>query len=269
MKQNNPLKTILLDMDGVLWHGSKPVLEIRLLFDRIQELDLQAFCVTNNSTRSVSYHLDKLKGFGVSLDPSQILTSAEATADFLEGKFRKRGSLFVIGERGVRDALEKSGFQILEDGSAKDVIAVVIGLDQDLTYRDLNLAVHYIRQGAYFVGTNPDLTIPTPTGAAPGAGAIIRGVELSSGKRAHVIGKPHSALYSLALARAKSLPEETLMIGDRLETDIFGAQQMGIRTAVVLTGIATKEQAATWDPKPDIIAANAHQVLDEIRNNDE
>lgn len=269
MKQNNNLKTILLDMDGVLWQGSKPVLEIGLLFDRIQKLGVQAFCVTNNSTRSVSYHLDKLKGFGVALDPSRIITSAEATAEYMEVKFPNRGNLFVIGESGIRDALERSGFQILDTGSAQEVIAVVIGLDQELTYRDLDLAVGYLQLGAYFVGTNPDLTIPTPTGTAPGAGAIIRGVELSSGKKAHIIGKPHPGLYSLALARAKSLPEETLMIGDRLETDISGAQQMGIRTAVVLTGIATKEQAAAWDPKPDIIAINALQVLDQIRNSDE
>lgn len=268
MNQNTSLKTILLDMDGVLWHGPKPVLDIRQLFARIQKLGLEVFCITNNSTRPVSYHLDKLKGFGVTLHPSRVITSAEATAEYLVGKFPRRGGLFVIGESGIRDALESSGFQILENGSTKELIAVVIGLDQRLTYQDLDLAVGYLRRGAYFVGTNPDLTIPTPSGTAPGAGAIIRGVELSSGKKAHIIGKPHSALYSIALARAKSLPEETLMIGDRLETDILGAQQMGIKTALVLTGIANMEQVASWDPEPDIIAANALQVLDEIRNND-
>jgi len=268
MKQKNTLKTILLDMDGVLWQGPQPVLEIRLLFDRIQKLGAQALCVTNNSTRSVSYHLDMLKGFGVSLDPSSIITSAEATAHYLEGKFPRRGSLFVIGESGLRDALVRSGFQVLADGSGKEAIAVVIGLDREFTYRDLELAVRYVGQGAEFIGTNPDLTIPTPTGVAPGAGAIIRGVELSSGKKAHIIGKPHPELFTLALTRAKSLPSETLMIGDRLETDILGAQKMGMKTAVVLTGITREEQATTWDPKPDIIAADALQVLDAIRNND-
>lgn len=255
-------------MDGVLWHGSKPVVDIRLLFDGIQELGFQAFCVTNNSTRSVSYHQQRLEGYGVSLEPARIITSAGATAEYLEAKFPGRGSLYVIGESGLTNALEDSGFQILKDGSAREALAVVIGLDREFTYHDMDQAIRYIQQGAYLIGTNPDLTIPTPTGLAPGAGAIIKGIELSSGKKAHIIGKPYSALYSLALTRAESLPEETLMIGDRLETDIFGAQQMAIKTALVLTGIASQEQAAAWDPRPDIIAANALLVLDEIRKND-
>ena len=267
MNQHNSLKTILLDMDGVLWHGSQPVLDIKLLFDRIHEMDIQPFCVTNNSTRSINYHLDILAGFGVALEPSRVITSAEATAAFLIDKFPQSGDLFVIGERGIIEALEQRGFQILKGDSGQKVLAVVVGLDRELTYRDLDLAGRFIDRGALFVGTNPDLTIPTPDGTAPGAGTIIKGIEAASGVAAYIIGKPYTTLYSLALRRANSLPEETLMIGDRLETDILGAQKLGLKTALVLSGITSRKQAEEWDPVPDIIADDALQVIDLIRKN--
>jgi 4-nitrophenyl phosphatase len=267
MKQYSRLKTILLDMDGVLWHGSKPVLDIGLLFDRIQKMDIQSYCVTNNSTRSINYHLDYLEGFGVSLDPSQIITSAEATAAFLEGKFPHRGILYVIGEEGIKEALETRGFQVLDSDSDNEPLAVVVGCDREFTYRHLDQAVRFIRRGALFVGTNPDLTFPTPTGPSPGAGTIIKAIEVAGGEAPYIIGKPYPTLYSLALSRANSLPEESLMIGDRLETDILGAQQLGLRTALVLSGITTREQAEDWDPAPDIIADSALHALDFILKN--
>ena len=252
-------------MDGVLWHGSKPVIDIKALFDRIQELGIKPFCVTNNSTRTVSYHLDILEGFGVSLDSSQIITSAEATAEFVKDEFPQLGSLFVIGEEGIKEALAARGFQMIEDDSGQTALAVVVGLDQEMTYRDLDLAVRFLHRGALFIGTNPDLTIPTPAGPAPGAGTLIKSIEVSSGKKPAIIGKPYPALYTLALTRASGLPQETLMIGDRLETDILGAQKLGLRTALVLSGIATRKQGEDWDPKPDMIAEDALQVIELIR----
>jgi 4-nitrophenyl phosphatase len=266
MKHSQPLKTILLDMDGVLWHGAKPVIDIKRLFDSIQAMDLQPYCVTNNSTRSISFHLEKLKGFGVSLDSSQIITSAEATAGFLLEKFPQQGTLFAVGEEGLQEALQSKGFRLMDHDSGQQVAAVVVGLDRNLTYQDLDLATRYLGRGAFFVGTNPDLTIPTPTGEAPGAGTIIKGIEVASGKTPLIIGKPFSTLYSLALSRSNSLPEETLMIGDRLETDIGGAQQVGIRTALVLSGISTQEDADTWDPAPELVADDAVQVLEMLVN---
>ena len=258
------MKTILLDMDGVLWRGSKPVLNIKHLFDAIQALSLKPYCVTNNAARTVSYHLEKLEGFGVSLDPSQIITSAEATAAFLLEKFPQQGVLFVIGETGLQTALQEKGFRLTKDASDQDVTAVVVGLDRSLTYGDLALAGKYIRDGALFVGTNPDLTFPTPNGQVPGAGTIIKAVEVSSGVEPLMIGKPFPTLYREALSRSNSSAEETLMIGDRLETDILGAQQLGIRTGLVLSGIATQEQADRWDPPPDLVGLDALQLIEKL-----
>lgn len=261
MKPKLHLKAILLDMDGVLWHGSSALLDVQMLFDRIQDLGLGTFCVTNNSTRPVSYHLKKMRAMGVDLDQSQILTSAEATASYLKREFLSPGAVYVIGEAGIRMALEERGFQLL-DGEDVPAQAVVVGLDQSFTYRKFELAVRYLQEGAMFVGTNPDPTIPTPTGSAPGAGALIKGVEVSSGVKAHIIGKPHPGLFREALSRAECLPHEALMIGDRLDTDIQGAQQLGLKTALVLSGITTREMAYSWEPKPDFIADTALEVIE-------
>ena len=251
-------------MDGVLWHAYQPLVDVKFLFKRIHEMGLTAFCVTNNSTRSVSSHLKGLAGLGIELDAYQIITSAEATAAFLEGKYPQKGNLFVIGERGLREALEDKGFGIQANHTGEEVLAVIVGLDQQLVYQDLRQAVDHLQRGADFVGTNPDLTIPTSAGPAPGAGTIIRGIEVSSGVTPQIIGKPHQALFQLALTRAKCEPGEALMVGDRLETDIRGAQAMGIHTALVLSGISSREQAENWEPKPDIIADDVLQVLELI-----
>ncbi len=264
MKGQINLKAILLDMDGVLWRGSESVVDIPLLFDRINSLGFQAFCVTNNSTRLADDYLERFLEIGVFLEPSQIITSAEATAEFIEENFPRRGPLFVIGEEGIKTSLRNRSFQILEDDPDSEVLAVVVGLDRRFNYRDIELAVHFVQQGALFVGTNPDLTLPTPLGYAPGAGTIIKAIEVSSGIKPYIIGKPFPALYAIALKRAKCLPGEALMIGDRLETDILGAQQMGINSALVLSGITNQALGETWDPPPDIIAENALKVLDII-----
>lgn len=265
MEKHPLLKTILLDLDGVLWQGAEPLIDIKALFDCIAELGVKSFCVTNNSTRTISYYLDVLGAFGVSLDPSRIITSAEATAGYLEEEFPRLGDLYVIGEEGIKQALRKRGFRILKEDGKDTPLAVVVGLDRKFSYQDLDLAVRFLHQGSLFIGTNPDLTIPTPAGPAPGAGTLIKAIEVSSGKTPTIIGKPYPGLYSLALARAKSLPEETLMIGDRLETDILGAQKMGLRTALVYSGISTRTQAEVWEPTPEILADDAHQVLEIIR----
>lgn len=264
MIQTLKLKTILLDMDGVLWHGPEPVLNLGLLFERIRDQRLQAYCVTNNSTRTISSYLDKLARFGVRLEPASIITSAEATADFLAAEFPQSGAVYVIGEDGIKFALQERGFQILPDDNKREALAVVVGLDRKFTYQKLAQAVRFIHRGALFLGTNPDLTFPTPSDVAPGAGSIIKGIEACSGVEPQIIGKPYPLLYSLALKRANSLPEETLMIGDRLETDILGAQQMGLMTAVVLSGISNREQAEAWHPRPNLIAEDALQVIEMI-----
>jgi len=259
-----PLKTILLDMDGVIWRGYEPVIDIKSLFDKIDQLGCQPFCVTNNATSTVDGYLEKMKNFDVELSSDQILTSAEATAKFLEDHIQKGSSVYVIGEEGLKETIAKHGFDISDQPETDHSGAVVVGLDFNITYKKIYLAANLIREGALFLGTNPDKTFPMPGGVAPGAGSIISSVESASGTVPVIIGKPENFLYQLALERSDSLPEETLMLGDRLETDILGAQRSGIRTGLVLTGISSLEDAENWKPRPDMIGETALDILENL-----
>lgn len=259
MTEKPGIKTILLDMDGVLWRGNSPVVDIRALFGGMQDAGFQAYCVTNNSTKSVSMYQEALAGFGVDLDQARFITSAEGTADYLDRNFPPGARVYLIGEEGLRQTLQDHGFTLA--GSGQDAAAVVVGLDRDLSYQKLDQAVRGIQDGAAFIATNPDRTLPTPAGPAPGAGAIVAAVAASCGIEPIMIGKPASPLFELALARAQSKPEETLMVGDRLETDILGAQRAGIRTCLVLSGVATSQQASSWRPALDCTAEDALVLL--------
>jgi 4-nitrophenyl phosphatase len=202
------------------------------------------------------------------LEADQVITSSEATGAYLADNFPSGSKVSVLGEEGLRQTIRNYGFDLVEGVDSQEVRAVVVGLDRGFMYDDLNQAVHYIRNGAEFIGTNPDRTIPTPNGPAPGAGAIIEAIETSCAIKSLMIGKPSASLYRLALTRSGSNPGETLMIGDRLETDILGAQRLSIRTGLVLSGIATRNEADHWYPRVDIIAANAMDILEELKANE-
>jgi len=270
MKKSNldNLKTILLDMDGVIWRGDQPLVDLRELFDQIKHLGLNVYCVTNNSARTVEYYLKKLAGFGVDLEADQIITSAEATAAYLVKKYPGRGTLYVVGESGLVDTLESYGFRVDLQPTEGKILAVVAGLDRHLTYQKIDFAARLIRDGAEFIGTNPDQTIPGPTGISPGAGTVVGAIEIASTQNALIIGKPQSQQFNLALSRSGAAAAQALMVGDRLNTDIAGAQRLGIRTALVLTGVTTREEARTWRPAPDIIVNNVLTVLDQIKNDE-
>jgi 4-nitrophenyl phosphatase len=262
------IKTILLDMDGVLWRGGEPVVDIQELFCRISKLGMNVFCLTNNSTRTVQSYRQKIISFGADIQDDQIITSAEASSAFLAKKFPTGGPVFVVGEDGLLDALDKRSFKPIADREDNKPLAVVVGLDRGFTYQKLENAAKWVIQGVPLIGTNPDKTIPTPQGTAPGAGAIISAIETASGTQAVIIGKPERHLYIQALERARCQPQEALMVGDRLETDIAGAQQNMIRTGLVLTGITSLNDASTWKPTPDIIANDAVELLNELKSDD-
>lgn len=270
MKKSNyeNLKTILLDMDGVLWRGDQPLVVLTRLFDRINHIGLNVYCVTNNSARTVKYYLKKIEGFGVDLEADQIITSAEATAAYLVDRYPRRGTLHVIGESGLIETLKSYGFGIDLQSGKSEILAVVAGLDRHLTYQKIDNAARLIRDGAEFIGTNPDQTIPGPTGISPGAGTVIGAIGIASNQQALIIGKPQSQLFNLALSRSGAAAEQALMVGDRLNTDIAGAQRLGIRTALVLSGVTTREEAKIWRPAPDIIVNNVLAVLDQIQNDE-
>ena len=258
------IKTVFLDMDGVLWRSDEPVLDIRELFDRIKKEGLNVYCITNNSARTVEYYQEKFETFSVVLNRDQIITSAEAVSMFLIKKFHKGGYVYIVGEEGLVVTLHRKKFIQALEPDLNNILAVVVGLDRNLTYKKLADATHLVTNGVPLIGTNPDKSLPIPTGVAPGAGSIISAIETASGIQATIIGKPERFVFQLALDRANCLPEQAIMIGDRLDTDILGAQDIGIQTGLVLSGVTTKSLAESWDRAPTYIAENAIGILEDI-----
>lgn len=240
-------------MDGVLWRDTEPIGNLPDIFEQIVASGLKFILATNNATRTITAYHEKLLGFGVKLDDWQIINSAQATGIFLQEKYPSEASVFVVGQPSLEATLKSYGLQIADE-SVNNVDVVVAGLDFTLSYEKLCHASLLIQSGSYFVGTNPDVSLPTPEGFIPGAGTVIGALEIASGIKAKIIGKPEPGLYQMALKRLQLQADQTLAIGDRLETDIAGAQKAGIHSALVLSGASSLEQAIAYSPAPDIMA---------------
>jgi 4-nitrophenyl phosphatase len=242
-----PIRALILDMDGVIWRGSQPIGDLPAIFDRFSRLGCRVTLATNNATLSIAQYQDKLAGLGLHLEAWQIVNSSHATGRFLQTQFPQGGRVHVVGELGLIQTLAEYNFHPADE----DVLAVVVGLDRQLTYDTLTQAALLIRAGALFVGTNPDRTYPAPNGQVPGAGAILAALQAATDVEPVIVGKPSPEMYRLALDRLGVPASETLVVGDRLETDIAGAQAIGCRTALVLSGVSTAAQASAWKPAPD------------------
>ena len=254
------LRGLILDMDGVIWKKYHPLGDLKAIFERIAEQGRKVILATNNSTQTPAHYLGLLAEFDVELDPWQVIGSSQATAHYLSAKHPAGGPVYIVGEVGLHQALAEANFQHSTD--EEDVLAVVVGLSLGIDYVTIARAAQLIRGGAAFIGTNPDKTFPTPQGLYPGAGVMLAAVESASGAKPTVIGKPQSGMYQVALERLGTSPTETLVVGDRLETDIAGAQRMGCHTALVLSGVASLTDAQIWSPRPDIIAQDLTEVID-------
>ena len=255
------LRGVILDMDGVLWKDTQPIGNLPDLFNKMKKSGLGITLATNNATKTTDEYLEKLHGFGVDLEPWQIINSSEAAGFLLRERFPQGGLVFVVGEASLKHILSSYGFTISSDLNP-DTLAVVAGMDRTLTFEKLRTAALLIRRGALFVGTNPDRTFPTPDGLIPGAGSILAAIETATDTRPIIAGKPASPMFTLAIDRLSLAPEDVLCVGDRLETDIAGGQSVGCKTALVLSGVTTLEAGQKWLPAPDLIAPDLASLFD-------
>jgi 4-nitrophenyl phosphatase len=254
------VKAAILDMDGVLWRGPEPIGDLPGIFSRMSSLGWKVAFATNNTTRTVDQYVVILRSLGITVQPEQIITSGVACGIYLQKKFEGSGEVYIIGEKPLFDTLAAFGFRSGESSPR----AVVAGLDRQLTYERLATGSRLIRAGCEFIGTNPDPTLPTPEGLIPGTGSILAALEAASGVRPTIIGKPYPELFRIALGGLGTAPEETLVVGDRIETDIAGGIAAGCLTALVLTGVTSREKANGSQFKPQFIAANLERLLDEF-----
>jgi len=242
------IRGIICDMDGVLWRGGTPLPGLHEFFTLIQELQLGYVFVTNNSSKTPQMHVDKLASVGVHTTTDHVLTSSLAAADYLGGIAAPGTSVYPMGGPGLMQALTSRGFR-LSDGEAAEYVAV--GWDQALTWNKLAIATRLIRAGATFIGTNPDRTFPTENTLAPGNGAQLAALEAATNIAPLIAGKPSAILYEQAQARMGTTAKATLVIGDRLDTDILGGTRLGMPTVMLLSGVTPPEALHTSPIRPD------------------
>jgi len=254
------IKALILDMDGVLWRETQPIGNLPKIFSTILSRGWRVVLATNNATKSTNQYVEKLRSFGVHLQPDQIVTTASTTGHYLYTRFPAGGPVYVIGEEGLLTTLEEFGFYHSEDHP----LAVISSLDRHLTYQKLQTAAHLINAGILFIGTNPDRALPTPEGLIPGAGSILAALEKATGRKAKVLGKPFPDMFQLALSRLQTLPQETLAVGDQLETDIAGGTAAGCLTALVLTGVSSREAACSSELRPILIEKDFSSLIDKL-----
>jgi 4-nitrophenyl phosphatase len=255
------IKALILDMDGVIWKGDAPIGDLPATFKRIRERGLKFVFATNNGTKTPEEYRQKLAELGVEIDASQIVTSALGIGFMLSQRFPRGTKIFVIGEDGIRLALEEKGFEILSVENAPEAEAVVMGIDRGITFQKVVEATLLVRAGIPFYTTNTDRTFPTPRGEIPGSGSWLSVVTFATGVEPIVAGKPFPYLMELSLEKLGTKKEETLVVGDRLETDIAAGQSVGCPTALVLSGVSTQEQADEWTPKMDLIAESLAELV--------
>jgi 4-nitrophenyl phosphatase len=260
------LRTLLVDGDGVIWRTTDLIPGALRLFDILRRRGIRWALVSNNNTHTVASFIQKLSGLGISADAGMIFSSSTATADYLLRQYGPGAPVHAVGMEGVVKTLEDAGFLVShgEKTPSYPVVAVVAGMDRAITHEKIKTAMRLIMGGAAFIATNLDPNYPAPDGLNPGTGMVIGALQAVTGVTPVVIGKPERYVFDSAIRGLGADPATTVMLGDRLDTDILGAQRAGIRTIAVLTGIVTRDELATSPIQPDSVYESVAELADAL-----
>ena len=226
----------IIDMDGVLYHGNKLLPGVREFVQWLKDDQKRFVFITNSSERTPKELKDKLFRMGIEVSEDVFFTSALATAMFLSSQ-KPKGSAYIIGEAGLINALYNVGYTM----NNVDPDYVVMGESRNYNYEKIEQAVNLVLKGAKLIGTNPDLTGPIENGIAPATKSLIAPIELATGKNAYFVGKPNPLMMRKGLKKINCTREETIIIGDRMDTDIIAGIESEIDTCLVFSGITTRE----------------------------
>ncbi len=257
-KKELPLRGLLIDLDGTVYHGDKMIDGADKLVRMLQDKNIPYLFVTNNSTATPEVVAQRLQSMGIPAQPWDVCTSAQAAA-FYMAENNANARVFAVGEEGLRMALSDAGLQLVEDNP--DI--VVQGMDRQLTYARAAQAVRFILGGASYVLTNPDRLLPTADGFLPGAGSISAMLQAAAGVEPTVIGKPSAILMNFALDKLGLKAEEAWVIGDNPMTDIAAGQAAGCKSVLVLTGLATPDN---YRQLLEAAGCDADVVLEDLHN---
>jgi NagD protein len=243
------MKSVISDMDGVIYRGRTLIPGANEFIESLRSGGIPFLFLTNNSGDSPQALKRKLESRGVhGLNESDFITSAMATALFLRQQ-RPGARVYAIGGTGLLGELRNAGFELTE----KDPDYVVVGKTDDFNFSQMKIAARHISRGARFIGTNPDIIDPTEDGFEPACGSILSAIETASGSSPYIIGKPNSLMMTIATRKLGVHPDDTLVIGDRMDTDIVGGLEAGMTTCLVLSGVTRREDIDSFPYRPDFI----------------
>ncbi len=256
------IRGLVFDMDGVLWRGKEFLPGSREIFAWAEANGVPCLMATNNSMSTAQMYVERLAGYGIHIEKETVLTSGIAVRNYIKAHYPADVTVGAVGMPALYEVLYDEGGLTRED-RRPDV--QVVGTDLNFSYADIKRACLAIRAGAAFIGTNPDTTLPTEEGLVPGCGAMLAALVASTDVHPTVIGKPEKYMFEQACEQLAMAPAEVLMIGDRLDTDILGANRTGAYTALVLTGVSQREEVVTTGIEPTIITADLVELLDRLR----
>jgi len=242
-------RSIISDMDGVIYRGKELIPGVREFIDRLHTTNTKFLFLTNNSEQTTLDLKRKLEAMGLEgLTEENFITAAMATATFLHSQ-KPSGTVYVIGGGGLSNELYNAGFSVSE--SSPDY--VVVGKTSHYNFDMIKKACTLISKGAKFIATNPDVIDPTETGFEPACGALLAPIERATGKKPYIVGKPNALMMMIAKKKLGSHSEDTVMIGDRMDTDIVGGMEAGMRTCLVLSGVSTRATVEEYPYRPTYI----------------
>lgn len=249
------MKNVLTDMDGVLVHGSRPIPGAADFIKRLQDAGSEYLVLTNNPIYTPGDLAYRLKSSGLAVPAERIFTSAMATAAFLKSQ-KVQGTVFAVGESGLTTALHEAGFIITD----RDPDYVVLGETLNYHFEQITKAIRLVAGGAHFIATNPDPSGPAESGLVPACGAMAALIEKASGRSPLFIGKPNPLMMRLALNHLGVHSENTMMIGDRMDTDIIAGVQSGMETVLVLSGVTNREDVKLFPFQPSQIVESVQDI---------
>jgi NagD protein len=245
----------LIDMDGVIYRGSQVIPGAQSFIADLRVRGIPFRFLTNNSQRSRLDVATKLQRFGFEVEAEHVLTCAIATARFLAYQ-KPQGTAFVIGESGLATALHECGYAIVD----RDPDYVVVGEGRTLNFEMVEAALRMILGGAKLIATNLDPNCPTENGMRPGCGAVVAMLETAAGVKAFSVGKPSPVMLRAARKEIGLTTDQTIVIGDTMETDILGGVQLGFRTVLVLSGGTKAEDLPRYPYQPDVVVQSIGEL---------
>ncbi len=248
-------KNYLIDMDGVLVRGGQMIPGSDRFINRLQQLGAQYLVLTNNPMYTPGDLAHRLQTIGLPVPAERIFTSAMATARFLQTQ-RPNGTAYVIGESGLTEAIHAVGYVL----TARDPDYVVLGETFAYNFEAVTRAVRLIAAGARFIATNPDASGPTEDGIVPACGAMAALVERATGVAPFFIGKPNPLMMRSALNFLCIHSEDTVMVGDRMDTDMVAGVESGMSTILVLTGVTTRDMVDRFPYRPNQICDSVAEI---------